>query len=134
MRVKADGLEAAAYPPRSAPNNMRIKFKAQDVSYSEALGGDIIQVSFAEKDSDDLHVNPYKYLLISVNYEFPPSIPKVEWCDGNDFNGGAKIVSYVFSKESLQMTITGGIGFDISFEADKNTINSIDKFLLEACK
>lgn len=55
---------------------MRIKFKAQDVSYAEALGGDIVQATFAEKDSDDLHLHPYKYVQISVNYEFPPSIPK----------------------------------------------------------
>jgi len=112
---------------------MQIEFKAQDVSYIEALGGDIVQVSFAEKDSDDLLINPYKYVHISINYEFPPPTPKVEWCDGSDFNGGARILDYVLTKGSLQLSLKGDIRFDISFETDKATFRSIEQFLLKTC-
>ena len=112
---------------------MKIEFKAQEVSYIEALGGDIVQVSFAEKDSDDLHINPYKYVHISVNYEFPPPTPQVEWCDGTDFNGGARILGYVLTKHSLQLSLEGAIRFDVSFDTDKATFGSIEQFLLKTC-
>ena len=112
---------------------MKIEFKAQEVSYIEALGGDIVQVSFAEKDSDDLLINPYKYVHVSVNYEFPPPIPQVEWCDGTDFNGGARILDYVFSKDSLELNLEGNVRFNISFETDEATIGSIERFLLKTC-
>jgi len=49
---------------------MHIKFTAHDVSYTEAIDGEIIQASF-EEDGDDDPINPSKfYFDISVSYEF----------------------------------------------------------------
>lgn len=58
---------------------------------------------------------------------------KVEWCDGSNFNGGGRILDYVLSKDSLQLNLKSDVRFDISFETDKTTIDSIEKFLLETC-
>jgi hypothetical protein len=108
---------------------MKIKFEAQKVSYSEALDRDIIQISFEQKDSDDLIDNPYKYLMISVNYEFPPCTPTVEWCDGEDFNGGSEIENYQMNENSLQLNLKDNVSFDISFNTDLKTIEDIKNFL-----
>ena len=48
---------------------MDIKFVANEVSYRDAMDGDIKQLSFAE-DEDDDPLNPSKYYLqLSVNNE-----------------------------------------------------------------
>ena len=63
---------------------MNFQFDAKSVSYEEALGGDIVQVSFEENPDDD-PLNPSSYsLCFTINYEFPLSHIDFEWCDGND--------------------------------------------------
>ena len=62
---------------------MHLAFEAQEVDYSEALGGDIIQVSFQEYPYPDLDYAkvmppPIKSVLFSANYEFPPCDTLVE--------------------------------------------------------
>ncbi|MFT5134365.1 MAG: hypothetical protein ACI9VI_002648 [Candidatus Azotimanducaceae bacterium] len=75
---------------------MHIVFNAQAVDYGEALDGDIIQVLFQEQP--DLEIDdskkdftlppPVKSVGFSVNYEFPPCTILVDWCDGEEDNGG----------------------------------------------
>ncbi len=94
---------------------MHIEFTANDVSYNEALDGDIVQVNF-EEDSDDDSFNPSKYYVnISVNYEFPPCTPSVEWFDGNESSGGANIVNYNMKKNLLQLWLDNEMSFNINY-------------------
>ncbi len=109
---------------------MKIKFNAEEVNYSEAIDGDIIQVSFDEKESDDLIENPYKCVSISINYEFPPYEPTIEWCDGSEFNGGLKIKSYNLTEDSFKLFLEENVSFDISFKTDQKTLKNIETFFL----
>jgi len=113
---------------------MRIKFTARDVSYAEAIDGEIIQVSF-EEDGDNDPIKPSKfYFHISVNYEFPPIIPSVEWFDGNESDGGANILNYKIDRNSLQLWLDNGMSFDIDFEIEEALFNDINKFITNLLK
>ena len=78
---------------------MHLSFIAEEVCYSEALGGEIIQASFQENPDPDVDYSkkicplppPMKYILFSASYEFPPFTTSVEWCDGNDDYGSDSI-------------------------------------------
>ncbi len=108
---------------------MYIKFTAYNVSYSEAIGGDIIQVSF-EEDSEDDPISPSKNCLhISINYEFPPIIPSLEWFNGNEYDGGANILNYKLDRNSLQLWLDNGMSFDIDFKVEEALYSDIDKFI-----
>jgi hypothetical protein len=82
---------------------MNLVFNAQEVEYSEALGGDIVQVSFQEDPDIDYSKKdfslppPIKYISISANYEFSPK-KTVEWCDGEKFDGGGSIQELKLTK------------------------------------
>ncbi len=108
---------------------MHIEFRSHDVSYNEALDGEIIQISFAEDGNDD-PINPSKYYLhISVNYEFPPIKPTISWFDGSKSDGGANILNYKLSRNSLQLWLDNNMSFDIGFEINEAIFNDINKFI-----
>ncbi|OEU52443.1 MAG: hypothetical protein BA871_08875 [Desulfuromonadales bacterium C00003096] len=110
---------------------MKIKFNAKEVEYSEAIDGEIIQISFGENDSDDILENPYNYITISVNYEFPPIEPTIEWCDGVEFTGGNDIKSYAITNDSFQLDLSDNVSFDISFKTNEEKLKNIEAFLLD---
>lgn len=113
---------------------MHIKFTAHDVSYSDAIGGEIVQVFFEEDGKDD-PINPSKYYFhISVNYEFPPIIPSLGWFNGNDDDGGANILNYKLDRNSLQLWLDNGMSFDIDFEIEESLYSNIDKFITNLLK
>ena len=53
--------------------------------------------------------------MISVNYEFPPIQPNIEWFDGVEFNGGAQIVKYKLDQQSFQAWLDNNMSFEIKF-------------------
>lgn len=104
---------------------MHIDFIANDVSYNEALDGDIKQIHFDE-DSEDDSFNPSKYYVhISMNYEFPPFTPTVEWFDGSESGGGADIVNYNLKKDSLQLWLNNSMSFYIDFVIEQDIFDKI---------
>ena len=113
---------------------MEIKFKAQKVTYNEALDGEIINASFYQQDSEDFFEKPSKYLSVSINYEFPPAKPSTEWFDGDKFDGGLDIITYSLEKNSLRIVLQNNMVFDISFDTDENTYKNIYEFLSSACR
>ena len=113
---------------------MHLNFTAKSTSYAEALGGDIIQLTFEEYESEDIYNPTALYLLISINYEFPPFTPSVEWFDGNEENGGAEILNYKIINNSLQLWLNNNLSFDISFSVNEETFKNIEEFLLSATK
>ena len=54
---------------------MNFQFDAKSVSYEEALGGDIVQVSFEENPDDD-PLNPTSCSLCLTISQKPPAKPE----------------------------------------------------------
>ncbi len=116
---------------------MHLAFEAQEVLYNEALGGDIIQVSFQEFPDPDIDCSkknfkippPIKYLSFSVNYENSHSGIIVEWCDGERYDGQNKIKEVHLTKTSLSVILANSFSFEINFKTDDLTFKNIKTFL-----
>ena len=113
---------------------MHLNFTAKNTSYDEALDGEIIQVVFEEDESEDIYNQTTLYLSLSVNYEFPPFSPSIEWFDGSESNGGAKILNYKISRSSFQLWLNNNLSFDIAFTVNEVTFKNIEAFLLSITK
>ena len=105
-----------------------ISFFATEVEYNEAIGGEIVQVSFDEDPDQDPFDRTKCYVMISQNYEFPVS-PSLEWHDGIDDNGGAKVLSYKFTNDFFELIITDAIIFKVKHNCEEKTFTKIQKFL-----
>lgn len=109
-----------------------INFVASGVEYTEAIDGEIVQVSFDEVLDEDLDQDPFSqttcYLLISQNYEFPGK-PTVEWHDGKTDDGGAEVANYKFTKDSFELTTTNSTKFEIQHNCNEKTFLQIQRFL-----
>lgn len=81
---------------------MHLAFEATAVSCDDAIDGEILQVCFdtvgAENDQKDRRT---PYVLISRNFEFP-SAATIEWHDGQDYNGGADILSVTLKEPGFR--------------------------------
>ena len=116
---------------------MHLAFEAQEVLYNEALGGDIIQVSFQEFPDPDIDYSkknfkippPIKYLSFSVNYEYSHSGIIVEWCDGERYDGQNTIKEIHLTKTSLAVILANSFSFEINFKTDDLTFKNIKTFL-----
>jgi hypothetical protein len=108
---------------------MEIEFSAKSVSYTEALDGDIVQISFDEDPSDD-PLNPTsKSVSFAINYEFPPCNLNIEWCDGSRYGGGTKVREYTLSKSKLVLWFEDGSCIRVSFSTDSKTFSKIFSLL-----
>jgi hypothetical protein len=119
---------------------MNLQFFAQEVSYSEALDGEIVQVIFQEEPDPEIDYSkkkipllpPIKYVMFSASYEFPPYEINVEWCDGKDYDGMKLIKEVVVSKTELKVVLEDGSRINIEFNTDRITFGNIKRFLLSA--
>ncbi len=108
---------------------MTLEFIAKSVRYGEALGGDIVQVHFEENPDDD-PLNPTSCsLCLSINYEFPPTSIDCEWCDGNDYDGGAEATKYSSSSGKFGFWLNNGMKIEVEFSADIPCIKKIKRLL-----
>ena len=116
---------------------MHLSYEANKVSYNEAIDGEIVKALFEEKsssDSDDPFDTTAIYFLASINYEFPPYSPSIEWGDGEKFDGGAKVLKYVLERESLQLWLDNGLSFDIKHKTSEKTSSKIKYFFARVFK
>ncbi len=119
---------------------MNLQFFAQEVSYSEALDGEIVQVLFQEEPDPEIDYSkkkipippPVKYVMFSANYEFPPYEIDVEWCDGKDEDGRNHIKEVVISRTELKVVLEDGSRMNIEFSTDEITFGNIQRFLLSS--
>lgn len=117
---------------------MLLVFYAQQVDYSEALGGDIVNVSFQEKPDDDIDYGKsgaptpplMKYVLISAYYE-ESSAKIVEWCDEEEFDRSESIEQIELSRTLMKLTLKNGVRCEVSFRTDDITFHRIKSFLLD---
>ena len=110
---------------------MNFQFDAKYVSYEEALGGEIVQVSFEENPDDD-PLNPSSCsLCFTINYEFPPSHIDFEWCDGNDYAGGAEAIKYSISNSEFIVWLDTDANIKVNFSTNTSRYKKIVSLLLK---
>lgn len=108
---------------------MNFEFTAKSVSYEEALDGDIVQVSFEENPDDD-PLNPKSCsLYLAINYEFPPCHIDFSWCDGNDYDGGAKAIKYSISNSEFIVWLDNESRIKVNFSTNASCYKKIASLL-----
>jgi hypothetical protein len=105
-----------------------INFIATEVEYTEAIDGEIVQVSFDEDPDQDPFSRTKCYLLVSQNYEFSGK-PTLEWHDGRTDDGGAEVANYKFSKGLFELKTANNIKFEIQHNCKEETFIKIQQFL-----
>jgi len=105
----------AAVPIFAFGESMTLAFKARFVSCADAIDGDLLQVTFDTKprnEDEDGRCTPY--VLLSCNFEFPgPST--IEWHDGTDYDGGAKIIALILTRDRVLIKLDQDLDIDVSF-------------------
>jgi len=107
---------------------MNINFKAIEVEYNEAIGGEIVQISFDEDSNEDPLNRTKRYICISQSYEFPGELT-LEWHDGKDYDGGSGIQNYNLTKDLFELETTDGLSFKISHSCSSKVLVQIQQFL-----
>jgi quercetin dioxygenase-like cupin family protein len=107
---------------------MTLAFDATRVDCADALGGEILQVSFdtAPEDQDeDERSTPY--VLIGRNFEFPDSAT-IEWRDAHDYDGGAEIVFVTLKRARISIRIDRELDFEVAFRLPDKEFAKLTSF------
>ncbi len=108
---------------------MTLTFEANYVSCADALGGEILQVTFdtrpASQDEDGRNT---PYILLSRNFEFPDSTA-IEWHDGSDYDGGAEIVAVTLDRTRIAISLDSGFDIDVAFHLTDKKLTQLTSFL-----
>jgi len=108
---------------------MTVAFEAKVVSCVDAIGGEILQVTFDTLEpgkNEDERRSPY--VLISCNFEFPRT-PTIEWFSGNDYDGGADITSLALTRDRVLIKVDRDLDFDVNFRLPDRQFKRLDSFL-----
>jgi hypothetical protein len=108
--------------------NQHIEFTAQDVHYGEAIGGELVQITFDENPTDDPMSRTMRYFMISHSDEIPGG-PTLEWHDGHDDDGGSNITDYTFTQTLFEVQLDNGLRFTIHHQCSKKVWRNIQTFL-----
>jgi hypothetical protein len=118
---------------------MHLEFIAKEVTYTEALDGEIVQVVFQEYPDPDLGssktnmpITAIKNIVISASYELPPYEPQLEWCDGEEWGGGVAIKEFTLTTKSIKIVLKNSTSIDVNFKTNDITFQNIKRFLLSA--
>ena len=108
---------------------MTLAFKARSVSCADAIGGDILQVTFDTKPrNEDENGRSTPYVLVSRNFEFPDSAT-IEWHDGSDYNGGAEIISLALTRDRVLIKLDRDLDVDVSFSLSDRRYAQLSSYL-----
>jgi hypothetical protein len=107
---------------------MTLAFKATYVACTDALGGDILQVSFDTVLDDDENPRCSPYVLISRNFEFPESAA-IEWHNGQDYDGGAEIRSITLTRTHITLRLNRELTIAVSFKLTEAAYTRLTVFL-----
>lgn len=108
---------------------MTLAFKASCVSCSSVIGGEILQVSFdTMPESKDEDGRDTPYVLISRNFEFPESAT-IEWHDGKDYDGGAKIVQVTLTRERVSIKLDRDLEIEVGFAIGERRFAELSSYL-----
>jgi len=108
---------------------MRLAFEAKFVDCADAIGGEILQVSFDTlPTSHDTDERCTPYVLISRNFEFP--VPaNVEWHDGQKYGGGAKIRSINLQRDRVSIKLEHNLEVEVVFRVPPKKFGKMRSFL-----
>jgi hypothetical protein len=101
-----------------------MKFKAQKVSCTSAIGGEILQVLFSEKDDEK---DDTRYVLISRMFEFPGRAGS-EWLD-QAHSVSENIKSVRLRRNRMTMTIDNVANFQIEYDIDRDNYRELSTFI-----
>jgi len=108
---------------------MNLTFEAKFVNCADAIGGEILQVTFDTiPESQDEEDRNTPYVCISCNFEFSDSAT-VEWHDGNDYDGGAEIIAVTLSRTSISIKHNSGLDIDVTFRLPDKEFAQLTSFL-----
>ena len=106
-----------------------LAFEAKFVDCADAIGGEILQVSFdtvpANHDEDE-RCTPY--VLISRNFEFPDSAT-IQWHDGKDYDGGAEITSLILKRDRVSIKLDRDLDVEMAFNLRDRKFAKLRSFL-----
>jgi len=110
---------------------MKLSFDAPHVDCSNAIDGEIQQVTFDTVSDDDQESETDRrtpYVLISCAFEVSRD-PTIEWHDGNDYDGGATIQSALLERQKILITLDKSREIDITFNLTDKEFKKITKCL-----
>jgi len=108
---------------------MRLAFQAKRVECTDAIGGDLLQITFDTMPSDrDEDERETPYVLISRLFEFPDTAT-IEWHDGQDYDGGAEIVSVALSRSRVCIHLEQSLEIDVAFSVSDKKYTKLISFL-----
>lgn len=111
---------------------MKIDFHAKEVSCSEAIDWEIVQVAFDSVLDGELNetqsdrVSPY--LMVGENFEFPGS-PHAEWHDGDDWSCGVGVRKIKIGRNNAFVDLMADRSFSISFDLSDERYEELKKYL-----
>ena len=108
---------------------MKLAFEAKFVDCVDAIGGEILQLTFDTVPSshdEDERCTPY--VLISRNFEFPGSAT-VEWHDGKGYDGGAKVRSLIMQRDRLFIKLDRDLELEVAFRVPDKKFATLKSFL-----
>jgi len=108
---------------------MILVFRAKSVRCSSAIGGEILQVCFDTMPaSGDEEERDTPYVLVSQSFEFPGPAT-IEWHDGSDYDGGAKIVAVTLARDRALIKLKRNMEIDISFSIGDRRFAQLRSYL-----
>lgn len=108
---------------------MTLAFHAKFVSCADAIGGEILQVSFDTVPASSEEIEQRTpYVLISRNFEFPGPAT-IEWHDGNDYDGGAEIISMTLQRDRVSIILDQELDIDVTFRLPDKRFAKLTSFL-----
>jgi len=108
---------------------MKLSFEAKFVNCLDAIGGEILQVSFDTLPppmSEAERRTPL--ILISKNFEFPDPAT-VEWHDGTDYDGGAEIVEMLLGRKRVSARLNRDLEIDVTFRISDKKFATLSSYL-----
>ena len=111
-----------------------IRFTASDVTYNDAIDGEIVQVCFDEEEDEESELNEDVfgrikcYVMISQNFEFRDR-PAVEWYDGRNHDGGSDVLGYKLTDTTFELLLNNGIKFIVQHRCKESALYQIRGFL-----
>ncbi len=108
---------------------MKLAFEAKFVDCCDAIGGEILQLSFDTVPSNhDADERCTPYVLISRNFEFPDPAT-VEWHDGADYDGGAEIRSLILQRDRVSIKLNRDLELEVAFRVPDKKFATLKSFL-----
>ena len=106
-----------------------LSFTAKDVSCTEAIDYQIMQVMFdtvCEGGDEDTRDTPY--VLIGQDFDFPGPAT-IEWHDGREYDGGARIRSVTLARDRVVIKLDRGLEMDVGFSVGKRKYAQLRDYL-----